>query len=224
MDMSDLIALFSVIATGTAALVSIIKADKRHMEQLNFERQSRKDQIEFERQSRKEQIDTERKAREEEIKRDQAREAIHRLNVPQLELILDIGTIIKKNNAILVEFLITVNNKGFIKQDIRKFNLRVRTINNDDELCLWQGHHSRVKFPHKVIDESVIPEKLKFIFIEPNVRQTLSYTTLLPGETDIVAAKAEFSYGQARKGSPGSKHTVERVFPVNGLQGISART
>ena len=205
MEISNWIAVLSIVVTGTVAVIGLLFSNKRH-----------KNQMKTLRLASKEQLENERKAREAEFKREIERSERHREDVPQFEFNLDVGLIKKKGENTLVEFLVVLNNKGNVKQDIKSVKLRIRAIDRECELCLWKGRGHRLEFPHKLFETEIIPKGYKFIFVEPHVRQILNYTTMIPGNMEILSARAEFSYGHARKGSRGSKHSVEKVFAVQG--------
>ncbi len=205
MNTGEWISILSVIATAFVAIVGILTSEKRHREQ-----------IENERRSRNEQLGHERVAREEELSRERERSERHREDVPQFEFDMDVGLIKKKGTSVLVEFRVILNNRGNVKQDIKSIKLRIRTINANDKLEFWKDSAFRLSFPHKIFETEIIPKRYKFIFVEPNVKQILNYTTILTESVELVSARAEFSYGRARKGSRGSKHSVEKVFAING--------
>ena len=112
----------------------------------------------------------------------------------------------------VLELLLVLNNKGSVKLDFKSIKLRVRGIRDTDQLSFWEQSACRLEFPHKLLETEVIPKRYGFIFVEPNVRQIVSFTTKVDGDVRFIAVRAEFSYGRARKRSRGSKHSVERVF------------
>jgi hypothetical protein len=201
MESGDLIGLAGIFVSALVAIVSISLTMKRHREQLKTE------QDRYEKQ-----LEREDKIREEDHRRELERSLKHREDMPQIEFDISCNLVGIHGGQFVVELLLALNNKGHVKQDIRSIKLRVRGIRETDELSLWKRSRHRVEFPHKLFETEVIPKGYGFIFVEPNVRQTVSFTTGIDGDVRFVAARAEFSYGQARKGSRGSKHSVERVF------------
>lgn len=204
MDPGTIISAISVLATSSVAIIGLLLSERRHREQIENERKSREEQIAHERQ-----------AREEELAREIKRAEKHREDMPLFQFDMEVGVVYKKDNKCLVEFRVVLDNRGNVKQDIKSIKLRLRSVNKEDSLSFWSGRGSRVEFPHKVFEEEIIPKGYKFIFVEPNVKQILTYTTILDSNVEIVAARAEFSYGRARKGDRGSKHSVEKVFAIS---------
>ena len=205
MDYGILISAISVVATGGVAITGLLLSERRHREQ-----------IENERKTREEQIAHERLAREEELAREIKRAEKRREDMPLFQFDMEIGLVHQKDGKCLVEFRVVLDNRGNVKQDIKSIKLRVRTINKEDGLAFWEGRNFRAEFPHKVFETEIIPKGYKFIFVEPNVKQVLNYATILDSNVELVAARAEFSYGRARKGSRGNKHSVEKIFTING--------
>jgi hypothetical protein len=181
--------------------VSISLTMKRHREQLKTE------QDRYEKQ-----LEREDKIREEDHRRELERSQRRREDIPQIEFDISCHLVGIHDRQFVLELLLALNNKGNVKQDIRSIKLRVRGIRETDELSLWKRSRYRLEFPHKLFETEVIPKGYGFIFVEPNVRQIVSFTTRIDGDVRFIATRAEFSYGQARKGSRGSKHSVERVF------------
>jgi len=201
MEPGNLIGLAGIFVSALVAIVSISLTMKRHREQMKTEHDRHEKQLERE--------DT---IREEEHRRELERTLRHREDMPQIEFDISCNLVGTHDRQFVLELLLMLNNKGHVKQDIRSIKLRVRGIRETDELSLWKRSRHRLEFPHKLFETEVIPKGYGFIFVEPNVRQIVSFTTKIDGDVRFVAARAEFSYGQARKGSRGSKHSVERVF------------
>jgi len=204
MEPGDLIALAGICVSGLVAIVSIILTMKRYREQLGTE-QERYDK----------QLEREDKIREEEHRRELERAQRHREDIPQIEFDISCNPVGIHDKQFVIELLLVLNNKGNVKQDVKSINLRVRAIRDTDELSFWKESPFRLEFPHKLFETEVIPKGYGFIFVEPNVRQIVSFTTKIDGDVRIIAARAEFSYGRARKGSRGRKHSVERVFRLS---------
>lgn len=204
MEPGTIISAISVLATAGIAITGLLLSERRHREQIENERKSKEDQISHERQ-----------AREEELAREIERAEKHREDMPLLQFDMEVGTTYKKGGEYLVEFRVILDNRGNVKQDIKSIKLRVRTVNKEDNLSFWSSRGFRAEFPHKVFETEIIPEGYKFIFVEPNVKQILNYTTILHSNVELVAARAEFSYGRTRKSDRGSKHSVEKIFELD---------
>jgi hypothetical protein len=55
---------------------------------------------------------------------------------------------------------------------------------------------------------SVLPEGYNYFFVEPGVRQVITYAARIPATTRFLLAHARFEYDQF------TPHTAERVFEV----------
>lgn len=197
----DIIGLIGICVTGSIAIISLVHNIRWHKKQFTTEQ---------ERNNR--QLEREDKIREEDHRREIERIHSKREDIPQIEFDISCNIVGEKDEQSVVEFLIILNNKGFVKLDIKSIKFRVRSIKITDELSFWEESPYRLEFPHKLFETQVIPKGYGFIFIEPNVKQNLSFTTKFDNETLFIATRAEFSYGLTRKGSRGSKHSVERIF------------
>lgn len=204
MEPGTLISVLSVLATSVVAISGLLLSERRHREQIENERKSKEDQIAHERQ-----------AREVELAREVERAEKHREDMPLLQFDMEVGTVHKKGDRYLVEFRVILDNRGNVKQDIKSIKLRVRSVNKEDNLSYWENRGFRAEFPHKIFETEIIPKGYKFIFIEPKVKQILNYATILDSNVELVAVRAEFSYGRARKGSQGSKHSVEKILEIS---------
>jgi len=204
MEPKDLISIDGIFSSGLVSIISILLAMKRHRELL------RKEKERYEKQRERED-----KIREEDFSRELERTKTHREDIPHIEFDISCNPIGLHDKNFVVELLLMITNKGIVKQDIRSIKLRVRAIQNTDKLSFWKDNDFRLEFPNKLFDVEAIPKHWNFIFIEPNVKQIVSYITKIDRNICFITARAEFSYGQARKGSPGNKHSIERVFRLS---------
>lgn len=107
------------------------------------------------------------------------------------------------------EFMITANNKGITRHEFKSVILRLRGIKQDTPLAFWEERYKhRLKFPEKILEDEVKPTDLNFIFVEPGVRQRLSYITLIDADYKYLTARAEFYYGIY------TPHSTEKLFEV----------
>ncbi len=115
----------------------------------------------------------------------------------------------------LVEFITTINNKSTIQHKFTAINLRVRGIKKEENIGLWkptiknkQIDTKKINFPEKILEESIIPPQWNFIFVEPGVKQEITYTTPIPEEIRYILVTIEFDYDAS------TPHTAERMFEM----------
>lgn len=142
----------------------------------------------------------ERKAEEDEKKRTYA---------PHIEFEIKTNFYGAGRKTAITEILITISNKGLVRQNFKDIRLRVRGIEQKQHLSFWEGREPRLEFPVKLVnDVSFLPGNYNFFFVEPGCEQTITYVTKIPTNVHYILAYAEFKYDRH------TPHTTERVFPV----------
>jgi len=186
-DAKDWISLAGIFSTATISLVTVLINNRRERRQ-----QSRDDQLRREQQQREDQL------REKE--RDHA---------PHIEFGIDCRVFDTTGEDRAVEFMICINNKGRIRQEIRNLSIRLRGISEGQDLKFWDGHGHRLEFPVKLVDETqIIPAEAVYYFVEPGIDQMFDYVTKIPRKIRYLLVHSRFDYGSD------SFHTVERVFDM----------
>jgi hypothetical protein len=187
MDARDWIALASIASTLTIALVAQVLTVSRERRQ----------------QERDDRLRVEERAREDSIRQ------IERYHLPQIEFDIDCNFFGPEGDAYLVEVLLTVNNKGRVKQEFRDLTLRIRGIEKDKPLRHWENHSPRLEFPKALIENvPVVPDSVEAFYAEPGERHVFTYITKIPVSVKYILAYAEFSY------DADTTHGTERVFVV----------
>ena len=68
---------------------------------------------------------------------------------------------------------------------------------------------SRIKFPIPIVDENILPPVWKNAFVEPGIKQDITFITPIPQNITFILATAKFSYIGIPK-----PHTAERMFAL----------
>jgi hypothetical protein len=153
------------------------------------------------------------KVRLDQQKREDAIRELERTHAPQIEFSIDCNFYGPQRNNYLVEVLLTVNNKGRVKQKFKDVTLRIRGIEENQPLEFWKKREPRLYFPHLLVpDVPVVPEGIECFFAEPGEKNTFTYVTKIPETIKFVLAYATFSYNSE------DSHDAERVFCVNGVR------
>ena len=90
-------------------------------------------------------------ARDDELRRQQqAREdnlrKIERVHIPQIEFSIDCKFHGPQRDWYIVEVLLTVRNRGRVKQEFHQVTLRIRGIEQDQALSYWKGRGATTQF------------------------------------------------------------------------------
>jgi hypothetical protein len=111
----------------------------------------------------------------------------------------------------LAEFILSADNRGYVIHRFPSIKLRVRGIRANTELQFWPGNEPRLLFPASLLDdvEVVFREKYSHIFVEPGVKQNISFVTKFPESFKYIVARAQFNYDDDHS------HSIERVLPVS---------
>ncbi len=198
MDPRDWIALSAVAATIVIALGSLLYASLTQVRQ-----QRREDALRSDHQAREDEMRRDQRNREDELRER------HREDSPHIEFGIECRVFDRKDEEYLVEFILVADNKGLVQWKFTSILLRVRGIGRDQPLAYWHEHEPRLVFPTKVIDNAeVIPHSYNFLFVEPEVRQTITFVTKIPVSIEYILVHVEFQYDQW------TPHTAERVFQL----------
>jgi hypothetical protein len=139
---------------------------------------------------------------------------IEHAHIPHLEFTLGCTFYGPQEGEYVTEYVMEINNKGRVQHTLTALKLRVRGIKKAEKLAFWDKHPERLKFPDEILETQVIHKNYGFFFIEPNVHQTITFTSKVSDEYKFIVVWAEFSYGTSRAKVRGKKHSAERVFEV----------
>ncbi len=161
--------------------------------------------------------DNEQCQREEEKSRREAeeqkkREELTRLYKPHIEFDIDCHFFGPQHGKYAAEFILAANNRGTTRHEFTSIILRVRGIRHDTPLTFWtKRYEHRLQFPVEIVVDEVKAKDLNFIFVEPGVKQCISYQTIIDAEIKYITARAEFFYDPEKKYTP---HSAEKMFKV----------
>ncbi len=138
----------------------------------------------------------------------------------RIEFSLDAKNIGVQKGFYLVEFITTINNKSLIQKKFTAITLRIRGIKKEKDIELWTAivkdrkeeprkvKTKRINFPEKILKESIIPPQWNYIFVEPGVKQEITYTTRIPEDISFILATVEFHYDAT------TPHSAEKMFAL----------
>lgn len=134
-------------------------------------------------------------------------EGLHR---PRVEFDVDANFLGPQNNYFLTEILISAHNVGLRIRKFPSIKLLVRGIRHDATIEKWKGNEPRLFFPDKIIDnaEVVFKKNYSHVFVEPGVKQKLTYLTRIPTEYRFISIRVEFEYDEGRT------HSAERMLEL----------
>lgn len=200
---SDWIAISGVTATVVTAGLGLWFSSSAQRRQ-----QARDDEQRDKQQRREDEL------RDKQQKREDAQRLIHREDAPHIELSIDCRVLGQDDDDYIVEFTLTANNRGLVRWKFRSIKLRVRGIEKNQPLAYWPGNGNRLQFPIKILGmEEVIPQSVNFLFVEPGVRQAVTYVTKIPSRVIYIVVYVEFWYDKV------TPHTSERAFRLSAPTG-----
>jgi len=190
---SDWIALTAVFATVITALLGLLYSYFTQRRQQNRDDEQHALQLK----------------REDEIRLEQ--------RIPHLELSLGCRVLGEQMNDYLVEFVLTASNHGFVRWKFTNIRLRVRGIQANQPLLYWAEQKPRLYFPVKIFDvANVIPSDLNYLFVDPGIRQDITYVTKIPSTFTYLLSYVEFWYDET------TPHSVERAFSLDAARSASS--
>jgi hypothetical protein len=150
----------------------------------------------------------------------------NRIDKKRIEFTIDANVVGMQNGFYIVEFTTTINNKSQAqKQTFTSIILRVRGISKENDIEFWKkkkeeegtfGENEnskvflthRINFAEKIMEENILPPLQTNIFIEPGVKQVISYTTRIAAHISFFIAHVSFYYSDKIP----YPHTAEKVF------------
>jgi hypothetical protein len=135
---------------------------------------------------------------------------IERRHEPHIEFTLDAAFYGPVGDVYLVEFVIHAHNKSLVRHEFERIELRVRGLTADEQPTLFddESREHRLVFPEKLFETDVMPGRWNYLFVEPGVKQAITFVTTVPVAYAYVLANAAFRYDAH------TPHTIERMFPV----------
>ncbi len=147
--------------------------------------------------------------------KEQERDGLERRYVLRIEFSLDATIIGVQNGFYLLEFTTTIDNKSLVQKKFTAITLRVLGIKKDENIGLWtttvnhkEINTKRINFPEKILKETIIPAKWNYIFVEPGVKQKITYTTPILEDITYILATVEFHYDAS------TPHTAEKMLAL----------
>ncbi len=119
---------------------------------------------------------------------------------------IDLGT---NGEYRIIELGVIAENKGNIGQTFDQIRLKVRGINEGEELQEIKNHEPRLSFPEKLPVVEVIPKKFKYFFVRPSVTQRFPIVLRIPIGWSQLHARATFKYSGTNE-----IHSGERAFKL----------
>lgn len=156
------------------------------------------------------------RVREFQLERERHRNRIERRHKLRIELTLDANFYGPEGESYLSEFLIYVHNKSHVKHEFSTISLRVLGFKEGEEPTEWEKRPPRMEFPHGIIETNALPDLPDDptpYFVEPGVKQPVTFVTSVGKEFAYVLVRAQFYYGETGEKQFGP-HSVERLFPV----------
>lgn len=146
--------------------------------------------------------------------KEKARMELERRYEHHIEFTIETNIFGPQKGFYIAEFVIAANNKSLIRHQFNEIFLRVLGIKEDGKLELRypEKDASRLNFPEEILKTDIIPSKWTHIFIEPGVKQQITYTTRIPENIRFITVHAKFHYDEF------TPHSIEHIFEVKPSQ------
>lgn len=130
---------------------------------------------------------------------------------PRIEFNIDAQFLGPEKDHYAVQIVIHANNKGLRVRRFPSIKILARGIERGNAIEEWKGREPRLLLPDKLIDDAevVFTENYSHIFVEPGVKQDITYLTRIPSKYRFVSVRAEFYYDDQRT------HSTERLFDID---------
>lgn len=152
------------------------------------------------------------------VEREKRRAEIERRHKAHIEFTIDANVYGPMEGSYLIEFLIYAHNKSLVRHEFEEIPLRVLGL-EDEEPTFWEKSEYRLKFPDRLIKTDIVPkfenshtdDGRDFVFVEPDVKQPITFVTKIGEKYEYILARAEFTYGDSDLGP----HSTERMFALH---------
>ena len=107
-----------------------------------------------------------------------------------------------------------VNNEGFVRHEITRFEFDLRCLLKTDQLAPSPHLGGQVVVPHELMKGSWLPEDWGMTFIEPGLRTVYSFVFGVPAEASFVLLHGYLDY-------PRGSHSAEVLAAVPSAQALA---
>jgi hypothetical protein len=114
-----------------------------------------------------------------------------------------------KGSDRIIEIVVITENKGNVEHRFEDIRLHMRGIDAGSKLVEIEGHEPRLAFPIDLGKTSLVPEKLGYVFVRPNIKQRFTLARRVPASWTHIQARATFKYKRTDE-----FHTAERAFAL----------
>ena len=137
---------------------------------------------------------------------------VERRHAERIELDASCAVLCRLERHRILEISVLVHNVGFVRRNFKSIKLSLRAMKAGEPIQPWAGHGNQLELPHELIKhEELIPIRaVNFIFVEPGVKQILTYLTAVPADVVVVGVTIEFQYDEH------TPHSLRRSFAVVG--------
>ena len=134
---------------------------------------------------------------------------------PRIEFDVEAQFLGPQANSYLATFTIIAANKGNVEHKFRRIEIEILGLRQEEALVTLNDKQQRIQFPVEFVKlENLIPEKMKYYFVRPNVHQKIHYYTAIPDNIRFVRVFLSFRYEKSK-----DTHTAERIFEINPTKG-----
>lgn len=132
---------------------------------------------------------------------------------PRLEFSIDCEFFGPVGGEYIAQFTLNARNRGLVRYQFSRIDLRVRGIARDSGIQYWSGREPRLEFPLSVLKTNVIPDNYNFFFVEPGIEQPITYVSKIPENIQYILVNAVFHYDRF------TPHSIEKAFEIRSMEG-----
>ena len=130
---------------------------------------------------------------------------------PNIEFSADINVIGEQGDALIVELIAYVENKGKAQHRMEEFNFDLNGLLPQDPVLVVQKWGGQIDFPHEVCVGSFLPAHYDYFFVDPGTKAKYSFIARAPRETAFLILHCRFEYvGRGKTG-----HSAEKTIRVS---------
>jgi len=167
----------------------------------------------LETRQRKSGLKQERELREKDMARLDLDEFLKRQRMPKVEFTLGCNIWQPGESDYLSEIVMSVHNKGAVQLKAVDTLIKVRGLRAGTTLES-DVKSNRLAFVDELLRVKPFSGKWGFFFVEPGVRQLLTFPMKIPEGYSHILVRVIFKYGEVQGQEYGRPHSAERIFEV----------
>jgi hypothetical protein len=129
---------------------------------------------------------------------------------PNIEFTADINLVGAHQDAMIVELIAYIENKGKVQHKMTQFQFSLDGLFDQDPVNVEESWGGQVNFPQAIARGSFLPSTMDYFFVDPGTKAKYSWVARVPIETKFLLLHCRFKYLKRH----GTAHTAEKSIKI----------